>query len=343
MNKKFFVLLMCVFLLTSCSNIKESLQEPVDKNDNTIIKFEVKKGDNWTQVAKRLSENKLISNETVFKSYINENNLSSRLQPGVFNLKRSMSLSKIVENMTASKELKDVVKVTIPEGKEIKHIVKLLKKKGVINSGEKFISILKNEKFDYEFLNGVDRKTNLEGYLFPDTYQFYKGTDEKEVIKKMLDRFDNVYSSKYRKRAKELNLSDNEVITLASIIQREARATKEFSKVASVFHNRLKMNKQLEACSTIQYVLKERKDVLTYDDLKINSPYNTYKNVGLPPAPISSVGEIAIKAALYPDKTDYLFFVVKNKGDGTHYFAKTFAEHQKNIEKSNKNLKESAQ
>ncbi len=335
------LVLVLVLLVSSCSSIKESLREPVDPEDNTPVKFVVEDGDDWGVVSTKLSDMKLVSTSSAVKGYVKEKELNDRLQPGEFTLKKSMSLPQIVDEMTKASEQKEAVRVTIPEGYESKMIAQLLEEKGVIKSQEKFLNILKEESFDYDFLKDVDKKSYLEGYLFPDTYEFYVESDEKEVIKRLLDRFSEVYTEEFRTRAKELNLSDNEVITLASIVQREARAMNEFPLVASVFHNRLKQDMKLQACSTVQYVIDERKDVLTNDDIAIDSPYNTYKYEGLPPAPISSVGKDAIKAALYPEDSEYLFFVVKNKGDGSHYFAKTYDEHLANIEKSEQNLKES--
>ncbi len=341
--KRIIIVFMAFVLIfsVSCGSITKSLREPVDPNDKTPIAFEVKKGDNWSTVSTRLSEKKLVSNSSTVKSYVKEKELSNRLQPGKYTLSKSMNLSEIVAVMTKPTDKNETVKVTIPEGLEVKNIAKLLEKKKAIKSSEKFLKLLKEESFDYSFLNGVDKNTYLDGYLFPDTYEFYKESDEKEVIAKLLDRFDQVYNEEFRNRAKEIGLSDNEAITLASIIQREARSIKEFPIVSSVFHNRLKKKMKLQACSTVQYILEERKDVLSKSDTEIKSPYNTYINEGLPPAPISSVGKDAISAALYPEETEYLFFVVQNKGDGSHFFAKTYDEHLQNIKKSEKNLEES--
>ncbi len=335
------ILALALTLVISCNEITESLREPVDPKDNTPVEFEIKKGDNWGSVSSRLSEMKLVSNSSTVKNFVSEKKLSNKLQPGKYILKKSMNLEQIVTEITKPVVKKETVKVTIPEGYETKMIAELLEKKKAIKSADKFLKVVKEEKFDYDFLKDVDRETYLEGYLFPDTYEFYKESDEKEVADRLLKRFDEIYNDKYRARAKELNMTDKQVITLASIIQREARSMKEFPIVSSVFHNRINKKMKLQACSTVQYVLNERKDVLTKEDIKIESPYNTYKYAGLPPAPISSVGDAAIKAALYPEKTEFLYFVVQNMGDGSHYFAKTYNEHLNNIKKSEANLEKS--
>jgi len=189
-------------------------------------------------------------------------------------------------------------------------------------------------RFDYAFLRGVPKRENrLEGYLFPDTYQFSLSEGAYSIINKMLARFDEIYTQEYRTRAKSLGMTDDEIITLASVIEREAQGDGDRKTVAGVFHNRLK-NAQypyLESCATVQYILKERKPVLSVADTKIDSPYNTYQNPGLPAGPIASPGQKSIEAALYPEAHNYLFFVMDSTGK--HRFAETFSEHQKNMSK----------
>ncbi len=336
-----FLLIILIVYMVSCAKIEESLQKPVDPKDDNSYTLVVEEGDTWEKVAGKLFKQKLVSSSSAVKKYVEEKELSTMLQPGTYELKKSMSLPEIVAKIAHPTIEKESVKVTIPEGLETKKIAKILEEKGAIKSADRFLQLLSEEDFNYDFLKGADKKTYLEGYLFPDTYEFYKETDERDVIITLLDRFNEIYTDDLKARARELNLTDNEVITLASIIQREAKASSEFPIVSSVFHNRIKQEMKLQACSTVQYVIEERKDVLSNEDIKIDSPYNTYLYKGLPPAPISSVGEVAIKAALYPEDTDYLFFVVKNLGDGSHYFAKTYEEHLENIDKSDRNLEES--
>jgi len=154
-----------------------------------------------------------------------------------------------------------------------------------------------------------------------------KGASEEEIVEKMLKRFDDVFVDAYYDRAEELSMSVNQVVTLASIIERETKREDELALVSSVFHNRIDTNMKLQSCATIQYVLQERKDRLTYDDLEVISPFNTYQHNGLTPAPIASPGAKAIEAALYPAESSYLYFVTTNKGDGSHYFNTTLEGH----------------
>ena len=163
--------------------------------------------------------------------------------------------------------------------------------------------------------------------MFPDTYQFTANMSAHDILQVMLNRFDEIYTDKYQARAAELGMTTDEVVTLASVIEREAASPDEARLVSSVFHNRLKSSDYpyLQSCATVQYVLKERKPVLSVADTKIDSPYNTYQNKGLPVGPIASPGKSSLEAALYPADTDYLFFVVGK--DGKTVFSKTYEEH----------------
>ncbi|WP_459128811.1 endolytic transglycosylase MltG [Guggenheimella bovis] len=339
--KRFLLILALLFTLVGCDQIESSMHEPVDPNDKTMVDFTVETGESVKSVAGKLDEMKLIADSGVFKNYMSDNDLAKKLRPGTYKLSKSMRLEEIVATITKPKETaRETVKVTFPEGFEVKDIINKLVEEGLVSDVEAFKKVLKEEPFDYEFLQGVDRESLLEGYLFPDTYEFYKDSTAKEIIEKFLKNFDKKYSEELRARAKELDLSTNDVVTLASIIEREGKSKDEFPIIAGVFYNRIKDGMPFQACSTVQYILGERKPVLSIADTKIESPYNTYLHKGLPPAPIASPSLTAIKAALYPEEHDYLFFVVKNMGDGTHYFAKTYDEHLKNIELSKKNLKE---
>ncbi len=244
-------------------------------------------------------------------------------------LSQSMSNEEIINILQKGEVYVPKVKVTIPEGFELKQIAARLEEKGLVQA-DKFLEVASTTIFDYPFLVDSPAGVNhLEGYLFPATYQIAESASEKEIMFMMLNAFNRVFKEEYYGRAEELGMNVNELMTLASIVEREAKLDEERSTIASVFHNRLKRNKPLESCATIQFALGERKQRLLYKDLEIKSPYNTYKNPGLPPGPISSVGEKSIIAALYPEDTDYLYFRTTAKNDGSHHFSKTFDEHQR--------------
>jgi UPF0755 protein len=231
-------------------------------------------------------------------------------------------MEEIMKALVAGKA--ETVRFTIPEGYDIKRTSAKLTEDGLINA-ETFAKEIETGKFDYEFLKDAPAGPNrLEGFLFPETYEIFANANEHDIIDKMLYQFNKVFTDEYYARAEELGMSVRDVITLASIIEREARVPEDRPVIASVFYNRLKIKMPLQSCATVQYILGEQKPVLSIKDTKIESPYNTYLHPGLPPGPIASPGADSIKAALYPADTDYLYFLAK--GDGSHAFSSTYEQ-----------------
>ena len=224
---------------------------------------------------------------------------------------------------TAGKEL-------IPEGYELRNIADALEEKGLIDRS-RFEDELEKGKFDYDFINEISRKKNrLEGYLFPATYEIEPGTGEHEIIDMMLKKFNDTVVPLYKQSGSTYSL--DEIVTMASLVEREAANDSERGKVASVFYNRLEKGMTLSSCATVQYILKERKTILSTSDTKIKSDYNTYINKGLPVGPIASPGEKSVRAALYPEKTDYLYFAAKADGSA-NVFSKTGEEHMETVKR----------
>ena len=289
------------------------------------VVFTIPKGAGTEQIAKILKRENLIHSETFFRVASKVRGVDGKYNMGKFKLDRSAGYEDIFVALTQSGHNVDAVKVTIPEGYEIYKIADLLESKGLIDK-DKFYYLVDFGEFDYAFVKDIPvRENRLEGYLYPDTYEFAPG-DEYGIINEMLLGFEKMYT-KYESRAGEMNMTMDEVITLASIIEREAQGDSDRKLVSSVFHNRINSTDYpyLQSCATVQYVLKERKPVLTVDDTKIDSPYNTYINKGLPVGPIASPGEKSVEAALYPEDTNYLFFVLGS--DGKHHFSATYQEH----------------
>jgi len=177
-----------------------------------------------------------------------------------------------------------------------------------------------------KFLKIVEEK-KLEGYLFPETYFVNYDISEEQIIEIMVDQFNKVFTKELEERGKEFNFARRDVIILASIIEKEAAKEEERPLISAVFHNRLKKRWYLESCATVQYALGKHKNRLTYKDLKVDSPYNTYAHFGLPPGPICNPGFGSIEAALYPADSDLMFFVAE--GEGTHRFSKYYQKHLK--------------
>ncbi len=277
-----------------------------------------------------LEENGVIKYPFIFKVYARLTKSDSAYKSGDFIVNTGASYAEILKVMTsASNSEKNIARVTIPEGFEVYRMAEAFEKAGVVTA-EEFLKAADSTDYDFDFIKGIrnidKRMYALEGYLFPDTYVFHKNTPARVVVETMLKGFENVIS-KY-------SVEDiDSTIILASIIEREALGDSDRNMVSSVFHNRLASNGHhlLQSCATVQYILGERKDVLSEADTKIDSPYNTYMNPGLPIGPIACPGEASIAAALNPADTDYLYFVRTKKGE--HAFAKTYQEHLANSRK----------
>jgi UPF0755 protein len=256
-----------------------------------------------------------------------------------------MELGEIMDELLAGNAAADTVSITIIEGWDIRKIAKyLVKEKDFQFTEQDFIDAAKVENFtDFVFLQDIPEERQkgevgispLEGYLFPDTYLVYQDASPEDIMRKMLVQFEKVYYESVADRAQELEMTMDEVVTLASIIQREARITDEFAKISAVFHNRLKKDMFLGSCATVQFLINEDRWVLTEEEMNIDSPYNTYINKGLPIGPIASPGRLALVSAVNPyeefmnSKKPYLYFVLKDPKTGEHVFNTDYNQHLK--------------
>ncbi len=297
--------------------------------------FEINQGASFNSVIADLKSDKVIHNTLLFKTYskIMAGSKLSDIKAGKVIIDGKVSYHDLLTLLCSDNRYTETISVTIPEGYNLAEIKNLLTEKNLIDIN-KFDDIASNYDFDYKFIKNLKKNnTRLEGYLFPDTYYFTEDDDEISIINSMLSNFNNIYL-KYEKQFKNSNYSLHENIILASIIEKEGGNADDFKKVSSVFHNRLKRKDHLsylQSCATVQYLLKEKKEILSNSDIAIDSPYNTYKYPGLPEGPIASPGEEAIKAALSPENTDYLYF--QNDKNGVLHFTDNYNEHLKNMEK----------
>ena len=297
----------------------------VSANAAAEMQVVIPRGSSLKAIADILKKENIIRDSLVFELYCQLNDRSDSIKAGKYSISSSMRVPEIVEVIVSGKAIVDTLKFTIPEGYKLEQIVEKLSSLGVV-SKEEIESALDAKKYDYGFISQIpDREKKLEGYLIQDTYEIYKDTTAQAIIDNLLERFDEIFTEEYKSRAKELDMTMDQVVVLASIIEREAKLDNERKTISAVFHNRLKKNMMLQSCATVQYLFKEQKDVLSYKDLEIQSPYNTYINAGLPPGPIASPGLKSIEAALYPEDTDYLYFVARD--DGSHIFTRTYGEH----------------
>ncbi len=302
---------------------------------NSELSVKIEAGSSVSKIAGELKDAGLIEYRWAFVLFAKVTGNADSFQYGTYVLNTDMDYLELVTNLQKTASFRQTVTVMIPEGRELREIIATLDEKNVCAASELWDAV-ENHNFEYDFLKDLPARENrLEGYLFPDTYEFFEDSDAVTVLTKFLDNFDAKLSQELRDRAGELDMSIDEVVTLASIIEREAASDEDRATVASVFHNRLNSRQYplLQSCATVQYVLQERKSVLTYDDIKIDSPYNTYLYAGLPVGPIASPGLASIRAALYPETTDYYFFVVSS--DGTHIFSKTLDEHNAAVKRAN--------
>lgn len=312
-------------------------------DDDQKIEFEVDRNDNITSVAEALEKDGYIKNALVFKIYAQFTDKAYKLKSGLYDLSKNMTIGEILDTITRGEGEISVVTLTIIEGKTIENMATQLKNSGFVDNTKTFYELandLDEYTEDYSFLSGItnasERKYALEGYLFPDTYEVYTSASANSIIRKQLTRFREIFTTEYEKRASKLGMTMDEVIILASVIEKEAK-TSDFAKVSAVFHNRLKKNMALQSCATVQYAKGITRLNLTDEDTSYDSPYNTYLNKGLPVGPICAPGKKAIEAALWPDETylkqGYLYFCVSDPETGASVFSKTYEEHLKNVEK----------
>lgn len=323
------VIVAVILFAIGFSYYKTSLKA-VSQNNSEVIELELPAGTSTNGIANILHENNLIKDKLIFKVRVKLLDKVGKLKAGNYELSKGMTMDQIIESLAQGGKSGDTLKFTIPEGYEIYLIGEKLEKEGLINK-DRFMDLSsdkKNFEEEFNFLKELDEGQSLEGFLFPSTYEVFKDADEEDIISKMLEEFELVYKETIRDKVEDLGLSLNEVITMASLVEREARTDGERGLIAGVYYNRIKIGMKLQCDATVQYALGERKERLLYKDLEINSPYNTYLHYGLPIGPISSVGIPSIEAALEPEESDYLYYVAKPDLSG-HVFSKTLDDHNK--------------
>ena len=314
---KKFILLLCVvigLLIGGCWAVKYCFF-----NKGPLIVVKIEPGQSGAEVARMLKEKGIIRSELLFKALLRLTSSSRDLKAGRFDLRRNTSAFEVI-NCIKSGRCTHYEKLTFLEGWRSEEIAELLAEKGITDA-RAFLDIV--------------REKDLEGYLFPSTYLFAENTPAQKVVDEMLLQYRKNIAPLFRQYP--TNLTEKQVLTVASIVEREAVVHDERPKIAAVYLNRFRIGKRLEADPTVQYALgfnlKENrywKKGLTYKDLKINSPYNTYRNAGLPPGPICNPSRESVLGVLQPEQNfDALYFVADNTG--RHVFSKTFDEHRRNI------------
>ncbi len=284
----------------------------------------IKPGMQTGEIISVLNEKGVIDYPHYFYFLAKLRGLDRELKVGNYVLHPNMSASAVLDILLAGPNSKQI-RVVIPEGYTVEQIADLLSEKGIVDK-KTFLELARTyTPYEYMKDNNPEVKYKVEGYLFPDTYDFLPNSSPKKVMDTMLKQFNKEFNAKLRARAKEKNLSIHEVVVLASLVEAEARYEKDRPIIAQVFFNRLKINMPLQSDTTIQYVLPKRKKVVTIADTKIDSPYNTYMHYGLPPGAVGNPGIASIKAVLYPEPNDYLYFVADSNGN--NHYSHTYQQH----------------
>jgi len=316
--------------------------------EDQVVTVTVPENASMNQVTDMLHEKELIDYKWLFNLYCMISGAEEKIEPGTYQLNTVFDYHALVYGMMETSENRATVTVTIPEGYEAEDIFLLLEENGVCAAADLEQAAAEYE-FDYWFLQEIEYGDfrRLEGYLFPDTYEFYVDDEAENVLAKFLRNFNRKFTeelqadletlnAKLRQQKLESGFSEGEVedltihdiITVASLVEKETISAAESGEIASVIYNRLcsKLYPCLNIDATIQYVLPERKEILTNADKAVISPYNTYTNAGLPVGPIANPGMSSIRAALYPENTDYYFYAIDPAGG--HHFSETVYEHQ---------------
>jgi len=312
----FAILFLCGIFVTGFNFLVFLYSSPPTKAPVYIV---IPKSASFRAITRLLQENGLISSKLFFLVLGKYKKMTNKIQNGEYLIPPQTTPLKLLSILASGKVI--LHHITFPEGMTVKEMANLLERKSICSAYQ----FLKLAMHPYKIACLNEEFPNLEGVLFPETYLFPKNYPPKLVIKKMIERFCQIYTPDMRRRAREIGMTDREVITLASIIEKEALLKKEMPLISSVFHNRLKKGMRLQSDPTVIYDIPHFTGKLTREDLLRPTPHNTYRIKGLPPDPICNPGKPAIVAALYPAKTNYLYFVARN--DGTHVFSDNLKSH----------------
>jgi UPF0755 protein len=326
---EFIIIFLLTITVLGVLEYRSSFFEKTDLHAPKVVI--IQKGMGLSSIAQLLYEKDVIPNERFFVSIVKLQNAAHQLQAGRYIFYPEETVAEIIKKLEKGETHEE--NITFPEGITRFQIGRIISRQAEMDSS-KFVNWAESDYLIQEF--NIEAET-LEGYLYPETYKIYWGMTERELVEKMVQNFWKVFNDSLIARSDELEMSIEEVVTLASIVEKEAQVDKERTLIAAVFHNRLKRGQKLESCATVLYALGKHKERLLNRDLEIQSPYNTYIHTGLPPAPICNPGKASIEAALYPADVDYYYFV--SKGDGTHIFSKTGRGHinAKNAQKRKSN------
>lgn len=332
-------LLMVVAVGGGSLYIYQQLQ-PVE-GEQTPKNVTIPSGSSVRDIGRLLEEAGLIRNADMFSYYVKYKGVAPDLKAGEYLFTTGQTIDALLLDMTEGKTVVSAKRFTIPEGWNVEQIAEHLDKEGIVEKAAFLQEVDKGEFPDYPFVAQIpaskERKHRLEGYLFPETYEIKKDATAHDVVSKMLAQFEKEWKPEWTTELQQRKLTVDQAVNLASIVEREVTVDKERPLVAGVYYNRIRDKWPLQADATVQFVLGKQRDRLTFEDLKVKSPYNTYTNPGLPPGPIANPGRASLEAVVKPAKHEYFFYVTKKDGTSEHYFSRTLEEHNANNAKSRGN------
>ncbi|MEA2088885.1 MAG: endolytic transglycosylase MltG [Patescibacteria group bacterium] len=332
---KFIILFFLFLFLTTIFSVvifSIVISTPYDKLSG-FETFKIESGQSVNEISRNLKKQGIIHSSFVFEIYLWLLKSEGKIKAGNYNLDCPINIKDLSEILIQGQKIGLERKIKIIEGWNIKDIAKYLADENITAQND-FLDFVKNYKIDntkFSFLTDTKNKYDLEGFLFPDTYKIYKDAQNSDIVNKMLNNFNQKITKKIRSDIQFQNKTLFEIIIIASIIEKEVRNENDMKIVSGIFWDRIKNGQPLESCATIGYILGENKRQYSYEDTRIDSPYNTYLRQGLPSGPICNPGLKAIKAAVYPEFTEYNYFLSKKNGETV--FSKTFKEHSLNTRK----------
>jgi UPF0755 protein len=310
-------------MLVFTISYNKAIQKPLKSDEDTVI-IEVKQGEGFNDILNELDKENKLSSKLLIKLKLTMDKRKVNLSEGIYEINTNATLESLINSLENENGDKDLVKLTIPEGYSIEEIAKTVEEKEIC-SKEDFLNAVKSYALPSFVKADSKKRYNLEGFLYPDTYLIKKGSNANDLIKTMLNRFNEVLNQ--IKDETKIDIKDEDIektITIASLIEKEARVPQDRPLISSVIYNRLDKDMKLQIDAAVIYALGYHVDVVLNKHLEIDSPYNVYKYKGLPVGPIANPGADSIKAALLPEKTDYLYYILQK--DGSHYFTDNYED-----------------
>ena len=334
------------FLVAGGAAIYRSWVVPADASNTSTVEVEIPAGTTVEDMGRILKREGVIRSANAFELYVKARGVAPNIQAGVHELSPSMAMDDIVDELQASARENTVARIVVTEGQTVEDIADTVGEK-TKHSADEFLELMKDQDYlnelvnDYPFLEETVQsdavRYALEGYLFPATYDFDTRGDLKGLVKQMLDKTQSVLAG-YQEAIDASGYSVNQIMTLASLVEKEGTNAENRAKIAAVFYNRLNQSMPLQSDISVLYALGKHKEYVSFNDLSVESPYNLYQNKGLAPGPMSNPGEEAIKATVEPDQNDYLYFIA-NMQTGEIFFTDSYEQHtawQKEYEETGK-------